>query len=88
MRIMSELSYIDEQGNTVFTSQYYRNRGTCCRSNCLHCPFGTTLKNYGLQLEQVGPEDLSLAREIIDESQSSDSDLGVSLLTSAFGAQK
>lgn len=85
---MSELSYIDEQGNNVFTAQYYRNRGTCCRSNCLHCPFGTTLKNCGLQFEAVGQDEKALAQEVIDESRPSDSSLGSSLLASAFGGHQ
>ncbi|MGB3618330.1 MAG: DUF5522 domain-containing protein [Catalinimonas sp.] len=32
--------YIDEQGWFVFTEQYHRRRGYCCRSGCRHCPYG------------------------------------------------
>jgi hypothetical protein len=44
---MKELSYTDKLGNTVFTSEYLRKKGTCCRSGCLHCPYGFTLKKFG-----------------------------------------
>jgi len=32
--------YINEQGYTVFTRTYHLKRGYCCRSGCLHCPYG------------------------------------------------
>ncbi|RNI30120.1 hypothetical protein EFA69_11480 [Rufibacter immobilis] len=32
--------YFNEQGLMVFTEQYHRRRGYCCRSGCLHCPYG------------------------------------------------
>nr|WP_207434094.1 DUF5522 domain-containing protein [Sabulibacter ruber] len=32
--------YFNEQGLMVFTEQYHRRRGYCCRSGCRHCPYG------------------------------------------------
>ena len=31
--------YLDENGNTVFTSAYHLKRGTCCDNDCRHCPY-------------------------------------------------
>ena len=31
--------YYDQNGNMVFTERYHLKRGTCCGSDCLHCPF-------------------------------------------------
>lgn len=31
--------YIDENGNTVFTSYYLRKRGFCCGNGCRNCPY-------------------------------------------------
>ena len=62
----AELSYEDENGDNVFTSQYFQNRGTCCKTNCLHCPFGTTIKNLGLQFREVSEDEISKAQDIID----------------------
>lgn len=33
-------TYLDpDTGYVVFTEDYLRNRGTCCRNNCRHCPW-------------------------------------------------
>ena len=32
--------YFNEQGLMVFTEQYHRRRGYCCKSGCRHCPYG------------------------------------------------
>jgi len=48
-----EISYNNEEGNLVFTSTYLKKRGTCCKTACLHCPYGLTLKKLGLQFRQV-----------------------------------
>lgn len=31
--------YINEDGLVVLTEKYHRERGYCCGSGCLHCPF-------------------------------------------------
>lgn len=63
-----ELSYLSPEGYTIFTSRFFRNRGTCCKSACLHCPFGYTLKKMGLQFEEVQESDFSQVEEIILDS--------------------
>ena len=32
--------YYVEDGLFVFTAEYLRRRGVCCRSGCRHCPYG------------------------------------------------
>lgn len=62
-----ELSYLNSDGHTVFTSHFLKKRGTCCRTACLHCPYGFTLKKLGLQFEEVeGREEL--VEEILKEA--------------------
>jgi hypothetical protein len=35
-----EPGYIDPQsGLFVFTAAYHAERGTCCKSDCRHCPY-------------------------------------------------
>lgn len=29
-----------ENGLMVFTEEYHRRRGYCCKSGCRHCPYG------------------------------------------------
>ena len=67
---MNSLSYVNKNGDHVFTSEYHRKRGSCCKSKCLHCPFGTTIKAYGLSFENVTDENEQVAQEILDHHKS------------------
>lgn len=31
--------YMNIDGYVVFTEKYHLNRGYCCNSKCLHCPY-------------------------------------------------
>ena len=64
----NELSYVSPQGHTVFTSKFLKNRGTCCKSACLHCPYGYTLKKLGLQFGLVTEADADLVQGIMQDS--------------------
>lgn len=66
--MQKELQYQNEEGFSVFTSQYLKNRGTCCKSACLHCPFGYTVKKLGIQFKEVEENDFSKVDEIIFKS--------------------
>lgn len=61
----AETSYINTEGNLVFTSTYLKNKGTCCKSACLHCPFGFTVKKLGIQFREVRSEEETLLGEYI-----------------------
>lgn len=63
-----ELSYLNDEGFTVFTSQFLKNRGTCCKSACLHCPYGYTLKKCGLQFKEVSEKESAVVEEILSEN--------------------
>lgn len=32
--------YLNDLGLMVFTEKYHKERGYCCKSGCLHCPYG------------------------------------------------
>ena len=63
-----ELSYETPEGYTVFTSQFLRNKGTCCKSACLHCPYGYTLKKHGLEFQEVKEEDFPQIETMLEVS--------------------
>ena len=63
-----ELSYLSPEGFTVFTSHYLKNKKTCCKSACLHCPYGFTLKKHGLEFIDVNEEMFPLIEEILSEN--------------------
>ena len=63
-----ELTYQTPEGDTVFTSQFLKNKGTCCKSACLHCPFGFTLKKHGITFQEITSEDFSQIEAMLQES--------------------
>ncbi len=66
--MQKELSYLTPEGHTVLTSQFLKNKGTCCKSSCLHCPYGHTLKKLGLQFSDVTESDTELIESIMHQS--------------------
>lgn len=68
-------SYLNENGDVVFTSDYYLRKGSCCKSCCLHCPYGMTLKKFGLEFEDYSVEKKELAQKILMESGRAEFDL-------------
>ena len=61
----SELSYISPEGYTVFSSAFHRKRGTCCKSSCLHCPYGFTLKKNGLAFRKVVEAEEEIVKSLV-----------------------
>jgi len=74
-------SYESTDGFNVFTSHFLKARGTCCKSGCLHCPYGYTLKKFGLQFEDWNEDKVELAKKFMSENARSDFDM------SAFPAE-
>ncbi|MBC76715.1 MAG: hypothetical protein CME64_11940 [Halobacteriovoraceae bacterium] len=53
---------------------FLKNRGRCCKSACLHCPYGFTLKRFGLQFKEAS-EDVESAKRLA-EREISEEELG------------
>ncbi len=34
-------------------AEVHRKRGSCCKSGCIHCPYGFTIKKYGLKFQDL-----------------------------------
>ena len=82
----NKLTYTNDRGEDVYTSTYLRNRGTCCKTNCLLCPYGLTLKNFRIKIVPIGEKYIKHANEIITESKPVElSDLSLSILAEGFG---
>ena len=81
-----KLTYINDAGENVYTSTYLLNRGTCCKSNCLHCPYGFTLKKFSIKIITLEEKHIKHANEIISESKPVElSDLALAILAEGFG---
>ena len=82
---MSERSYINSEGFVVFTSKHLRAKNSCCKSNCLHCPYGTTLKNIGVEIKDSKTFETSVVEEY-KEMLFPTNNFTSSLLAEAFGS--
>ena len=85
---MSELTYENKKGEMVKTSLFLKNRGTCCKTKCLHCPYEFTLEKLGLQFESLTDERIAEAQDIINSNGPAEESITASLLASAFGPTK
>ncbi len=74
--------YTNAEGMRVATAQHHRNRGTCCKSGCLHCPYGTTIERYGLKFYALEGEKLKNAMDMVNNSTQG---VAAALLQQAFG---
>ena len=82
----NKLIYTNDVGEDVYTSTYLLNRGTCCKTNCLHCPYGYTLKNFSIIIVPLEEKCIKYANEIISESKPVElSDLSLAILAEGFG---
>jgi hypothetical protein len=41
------------------TAEFLKNKGRCCKSTCVHCPYGHTVKKLGIQFRDVIQSDQS-----------------------------
>ena len=81
-----KLTYTNDAGEDVYTSTYLLNRGTCCKNNCLHCPYGHTLKNFSIEIVPLEEKHIKQANKIISETKPVElSDLALSILAEGFG---
>ena len=59
-------SYENKEGHRIWTSDYLRNKGYCCRSSCLHCPYGHTLKTIGLEIKNYDQAYVDQMNQILE----------------------
>ena len=81
-----ELTYKDETGKEVKTAHFLRNRGTCCKTTCRHCPYGHTLREKGLQFSDYHSERRELAEQFFREQVVESFGIAASLLAEGVGA--
>lgn len=84
---MNERSYINEDGFVVFTSSHLRAKKSCCHSNCLHCPYGTTLRNIGVKIEPASEFPSEIVQKLKDLLFPRSS-FSSSILEEAFGKSR
>jgi hypothetical protein len=82
-----ELSYSLPDGRLIFTAEYLLRKRACCKSSCLHCPYGHTLKNFGLKFRPYHATDDEKIHSILACNGFS-VDYVSSLLSAASGMKK
>lgn len=45
-----------------------RARNNCCQNRCVHCPYGCTLKSFGLVFVDITDKYIDIAQKISDNS--------------------
>ncbi|MBX7107366.1 MAG: hypothetical protein K1X61_01835 [Chitinophagales bacterium] len=46
--------YVNSDGLFVFTAAYHLKRGFCCKSGCLHCPYGFNRQSDEKEVSTTG----------------------------------
>jgi hypothetical protein len=84
---MSELTY-HKDGLDVKTANFLKNRGSCCKTSCIHCPYGFTLKKEGLELISLTDQNFPEAKLLTPNNDTGEINIAANLLASAFGGSK
>jgi hypothetical protein len=58
-----------ETGEMIFTSHFLKKRKRCCRSTCLHCPFGHTLEVMKFEIREYEPEQKLYLDKVLNENE-------------------
>jgi hypothetical protein len=61
--------YTNDEGNTVLTAEFHLKRGRCCRSSCLHCPYGHTVSTIGFEFLDFTEDKKELVEQILIENE-------------------
>ncbi len=71
------------------SSEQLLARKRCCKSSCLHCPYGHTLKTQGLEIKDSEKDDIPILNMILEEyGKKSSSNIAAILLQEALGSSK
>lgn len=76
--------YFDSDDNRVLTSHFLQKRGHCCRSSCLHCPYGHTLNTIGLEFKNYKNEKALLNEALRDNGYNLEQNFVNDLLSEAL----
>jgi hypothetical protein len=60
---------LPETGEMIFTSHFLKKRGRCCRSSCLHCPYGHTLEKINFEIRDYEPEQKLYLDKVLNENE-------------------
>lgn len=47
----------------------HRQRGRCCKSLCLHCPYEYTTDNLDFEFQRIDSSNLAHAKKLLDEAR-------------------
>lgn len=56
--------YKDDPRFPSMSSDGLKKRGHCCRSACLHCPYGFTIKRHSLEFVDIGDNTKELYNDL------------------------
>lgn len=57
----------DDPRNPSMSSETLFKRGSCCRSSCLHCPFGFTVKSNRLEFLSLNNQNNDFLEQLLQQ---------------------
>jgi hypothetical protein len=83
---IDEMHYVDSDNRVIFTSHYHLKRGRCCKSACLHCPYGHVYKLFDFKFTLVDSLESEDFLSVLDDNQLLEKKtVSENLLGAAFG---
>lgn len=79
---------IEETGEMVFTAHFLQKKAKCCKSTCLHCPYGHTLTKVDIEFRDFTGDFESLEKVLIENEYNKPVSIADQLLASNLGSKR
>lgn len=83
-----DMYMIEETGEMVFSAHFLQKKGRCCKSTCLHCPFGHTLQKIDIEFRENNIDQKILEKTLIENEYNKPSSVADQLLASNLGNKR
>lgn len=79
---------LDETGEMIFTAHFLSKKGRCCKSTCLHCPYGHTLTKINIEFRAFDNNLQRLEDVLIENEYNKPVSIADQLLASNLGSKR
>lgn len=59
---------IEETGEVIFSAHFLQKKARCCKSTCLHCPYGLTLSKINIKFNDFDG-DYARLNQVLNENE-------------------
>lgn len=79
---------IPETGETIFTAHFLSKKNRCCKSTCLHCPYGHTLSKIKIEFKPFNLDWSVLEKTLIENEYNKPQNIADQLMACNLGAKR